>query len=118
MIKFQSQLADKIVLFLEFKHSMGIIYKTGEVTLYDFDRYNLEHGDYDYLEKETVEGWIHHKKEHSKSQYMGYMSYIRELGKYMNSQDNISYECFILGKHTARNGVAGISPPRREFQKC
>ena len=28
------------------------------------------------------------------------------------------YECFILGKHTARNGVAGISPPRREFQKC
>lgn len=30
----------------------------------------------------------------------------------------IGYECFILGKHTARNGVAGISPPRREFQKC
>ena len=30
----------------------------------------------------------------------------------------ISYECFILGKHTVRNGVAGISPPRREFQKC
>ena len=30
----------------------------------------------------------------------------------------IPYECFILGKHTARNGVAGISPPRREFQKC
>ena len=29
-----------------------------------------------------------------------------------------AYECFILGKHTARNGVAGISPPRREFQKC
>ena len=27
------------------------------------------------------------------------------------------YECFILGKHTARNDVAGISPPRREFQK-
>lgn len=29
-----------------------------------------------------------------------------------------AYECFILGKHTARNGVAGISPLRREFQKC
>ena len=29
-----------------------------------------------------------------------------------------AYECFILGKHTARNDVAGISPPRREFQKC
>ena len=32
--------------------------------------------------------------------------------------DAITYECSILGKHTARNGVAGISPPRREFQKC
>lgn len=29
-----------------------------------------------------------------------------------------SYECFILGKHTARKDVASISPPRREFQKC
>lgn len=35
-----------------------------------------------------------------------------------NTQSHYSYECFILGKHTARNGVAGISPPRREFQKC
>lgn len=35
-----------------------------------------------------------------------------------NCVDQFKYECFILGKHTARNGVAGISPPRREFQKC
>ena len=56
MTKFQSRLAEKIILFLEFKHSIGIIYKTGEWTLCDFDRYNLEHGNYDYLEKETVEG--------------------------------------------------------------
>ena len=48
------------------------------------------------------------------------------LINYLNySEDNLNpqkvrqlYECFILGKHTARNGVAGISPPRREFQKC
>ena len=65
MTKFQSRLADKIILFLEFKHSIGIIYKTGEWTLCDFDRYNLKHGNYGYLEKETVEGWIHHKKERS-----------------------------------------------------
>ena len=91
MTKFQSQLANKIILFFEFKHSIGIMYKTGEAILCDFDRYNLKHGNYAYLEKETVEGWIHHKKERSKSQYMSYMSYIRELGKYMNSQDNISY---------------------------
>ena len=65
MTKFQSRLADKIILFLEFKHSIGIIYKTGEWTLCDFDRYNLKHGNYGYLEKESVEGWIHHKKERS-----------------------------------------------------
>ena len=34
------------------------------------------------------------------------------------SADYHTYECFILGKHTARNDVAGISPLRREFQKC
>lgn len=37
---------------------------------------------------------------------------------YFSTVGYITYECFILGKHTARNGVAGISPPRREFQKC
>ena len=37
---------------------------------------------------------------------------------YERKEEYFSYECFILGKHTARNGVAGISPPRREFQKC
>lgn len=36
----------------------------------------------------------------------------------VNFIEKQNYECFILGKHTARNGVAGISPPRREFQKC
>ena len=42
------------------------------------------------------------------------------LVKYVDSYNEaqLLYECFILGKHTARNGVAGISPPRREFQKC
>lgn len=41
-----------------------------------------------------------------------------EGGKKQKWETYHSYECFILGKHTARNDVAGISPPRREFQKC
>lgn len=40
------------------------------------------------------------------------------LYSYLQNVVRPPYECFILGKHTARNGVAGISPPRREFQKC
>lgn len=49
----------------------------------------------------------------TKNPYMGFA-----LKNILKKSDYISYECFILGKHTARNGVAGISPPRREFQKC
>ena len=44
--------------------------------------------------------------------------YGKAVSQYETITVPIYYECFILGKHTARNGVAGISPPRREFQKC
>ena len=43
---------------------------------------------------------------------------IKDIRFILITGDLHQYECFILGKHTARNGVAGISPPRREFQKC
>lgn len=45
---------NKIILFLEFKHSICAVYKTSEAILHDFDKYNLAHGNYDYLKK-TVE---------------------------------------------------------------
>ncbi len=38
-----------------------------------------------------MENWVHQLKEHTHSQYMGYMSYIREFGRYLNSIDNKSY---------------------------
>lgn len=48
-----------------------------------------------------------------------YWYYLDSNGEMLTDQwVDDTYECFILGKHTARNGVAGISPPRREFQKC
>ena len=42
---------NKIILFLEFKHSICAVYKTSEAILHDFDKYNLAHGNYDYLKK-------------------------------------------------------------------
>lgn len=46
---------NKIILFLEFKHSICAVYKTSEAILHDFDKYNLAHGNYDYLKKQLKE---------------------------------------------------------------
>ena len=91
MTKFQSQLADKIILFLEFKHSIGIIYKTGEWTLCDFDRYNLEHGNYGYWKKKQLKDGSITKKNAANLNIWVICHILEKLGKYMNSQDNISY---------------------------
>ena len=91
MNKFESNLARYIELFLSFKHSIGFAYHTGEYYLQDFDKYNLINGNYDYLNQKLVESWVQQKKEHTHSQYIGFLSYIREFGRYLNSIDNKSY---------------------------
>lgn len=91
MNEFKSRLGKSIESFLMFKHSVGLLYQTGEYYLHNFDKYNSVNGNYDYLDKKTVENWVHQLKEHTHSQYMGYMSYIREFGRYLNSIDNKSY---------------------------
>lgn len=91
MNKFKSQLGTNIESFVMFKHSIGISYQTGEYYLHNFDKYNLINGNYDYLDKKVVEKWVQQLKERTHSQYMGYMSYIREFGRYLNSIDNKSY---------------------------
>ena len=51
-------------------------------------------------------------------EYEAFKEFIEDKQSERVNKNESKYECFILGKHTARNGVAGISPPRREFQKC
>lgn len=91
MYKPQSNLKEAISDFISFKQSLGKIYKTGRIYLFNFDKYNYQNGNYDYLNQTLVEQWIKKKKERSNSQDMGYMSYIREFGRYLNSIDHKSY---------------------------
>ena len=68
-------------------------------------------------------GQIKHVEKMDKEYYEIYTKLQSDIKEAVKKMDTIystlyAYECFILGKHTARNGVAGISPPRREFQKC
>ena len=91
MKKFMSNLKHHLIGFLELKHSLNIEYVTGEYYLKNYDKFNYSHKNLDYLDKETAELWIKNKKEASKASYCGYMSFIREFGKYLNSIDNKSY---------------------------
>ena len=52
---FISKLAPKIESFLNFKHSLGITYNSAKSRLLNFDLYNFNNGNYDYLKKEIVE---------------------------------------------------------------
>lgn len=91
MYKPQSNLKEAILNFISFKHSLGVIYETARIYLFNFDKYNYQNGNYDYLNQALVEQWISIQKEKTKSQYMGYMSHIREFGRYLNIIDHKSY---------------------------
>ena len=80
---FVSKLAPKIESFLDFKHSMGILYESARKYLLNFDLYNFYNGNYDYLKKEIVENWITECDKRSLSQDRSYIPYIRELGRYL-----------------------------------
>lgn len=62
MYKPQSNLKEAISDFISFKQSLGKIYKTGRIYLFNFDKYNYQNGNYDYLNQTLVEQWIKKKK--------------------------------------------------------
>ena len=80
---FISRLAPKIESFLEFKHSLGIEYKSSRSHLLNFDLYNLSNCNYDYLKKEIVENWLTECDKRSLSQDRSWLPPIRELGRYL-----------------------------------
>ena len=57
MNQFVSNLGPAMLKFLEFKHALGIKYKSGEVYLHELDRYNLIHGNHVNLIKSVADGW-------------------------------------------------------------
>ena len=88
MSKFVSNLTPSLLDFISFKNALGIEYKTGQFYLRQLDSFNYEHGNYNSLTKEIVEGWINQKTNKSTSQGRSWISTIREYGRFLRSLGN------------------------------
>ena len=119
---FLSNLAPKIESFLDFKHSMGILYKTSRIHLLNFDLYNFNNGNYDYLKKEIVENWIAECDKRSLSQDRSYIPPIRELGRYLvRMGDKESYildERFKMSRYHADVYLMSEAEINAFFREC
>ena len=103
---YTSPFADAIESFLEFKASVGIMSRTRDWTLYDFDRWCVRVGAEDF-DKETVEGWVKQRKEHCSSVHLSWMSHIRELGRYMQAN---GYENAYVLSHDFKSKMTRVIP--------
>lgn len=81
---YKSVFADDIRAFLAFKADMGIAAKSRDWHLYDFDRWCVANGAADF-DRETVEGWVMWRREKTSPEHLTWMSYIRELGRWMRA---------------------------------
>jgi integrase/recombinase XerD len=82
---FVSELGPNIVKFLEFKHALGIQYKSATCYLRSLDRYNYSHGNSSELTKEITEGWAIAQSGKSITSDRSWVSPIREFGRYLRS---------------------------------
>ena len=85
MRRFVSKLAYKLNDFIAYKNALGIKYDTSRVYLLELDQYNLEHGNYALLTKESAEGWALWHTGKSESQDRSWIPPIREFGRYLRS---------------------------------
>ena len=106
MNKYKSNLADKIDSFINFKRSLGYKYKNIDYYLSFIDKTNLELGNYDYLTKEVMEEAFNKSMFRCNSQYRGFISYFREISKYLNNLDKRSY--ILPNSFIARNYHAQV----------
>lgn len=91
MTKYESNLADGINGFVNFKRSLGYKYVNQDYYLSFIDKANLELGNYDYLTKEVLEKAIYSINSNCVYLNRSYISILRELGKYLNNIDHKSY---------------------------
>lgn len=106
MTKYVSNLANRINDFINFKRSLGYKYTNKDYYLSFIDKANLELGNYDYLTKEVMEEAFNKSMSKCNSQYRGFISYYREISKYLNTLDNCSY--ILPDSYIARNYHAQI----------
>ena len=122
MSDFASKLAPKINDFIEFKNSLGIQYKTSSYYLQQMDKYNLEHGNYEFLRKDIAEGWAKLHSSRTISRDRSWISPIREFGRYLQSlgyQDNyILDERFSIQRYSAEVYLMSDNEIQAFFKEC
>jgi len=80
--EYTSAFAREIELFLAYKESLGFYGRSRRWYLLDFDRHCAANGLADF-DRETVEGWVIGMDARNPGGYRSWMSYIRDLGRYM-----------------------------------
>lgn len=85
--QYTSKFAADMDAFIDFKASVGIASNSRNWTLYDFDRYCVEHG-LTQFNRQTVEGWVINRKAMTSPNHLTWVSHIRELGRFMNASGN------------------------------
>ena len=122
MKEFVSNLGPAITSSLEFKHALGMKYKSPECYLHELDRYNLNHGNFDNLTKEITEGWAfeHAAKTHSEDR--SWVPPIREFGCFLiNSGKPDAYVLdrkFIVRQYHAEVYLMTEEEIRLFFEEC
>jgi len=122
MNNFISKLAPKISDFIKFKNSLGIQYTSSKYYLHQLDKYNLDHGNYDVLRKDIVEGWAKLHSSKTISRDRSWISPIRELGRYLHSigcQDNyILDDRFTIQRYHAEVYLMSDNEIQAFFREC
>ena len=81
---YESAFAADIEGFVAFKADMGIASASRDWHLRDFDRWCAERGAAAF-DRDTVEGWVRHRKERTSPDHQSWMSHVRELGRWMRA---------------------------------
>ena len=122
MNQFISNLGPAMEKFLDFKHALGIKYRSGEVYLRELDRYNLNHGNYTTLIKTVTEGWALEHAAKSTTEDRSWVSPIREFGRYLiNTSDSNAYildEKFVVKHYHAAVYLLTEKEIQRFFEEC
>lgn len=122
MSSYISKFAPFIIDFIEFKHALGIEYKTSEYYLRQLDIYNYEHKNHSTFDRETAEGWAITHAEKSVTGDRSWISPIREFGRYLHS---IGYkdayvldDRFSIQRYHAEVYLMTESEIQRFFKEC
>ena len=90
---YRSAFADDIRNFIAFKADVGIASDSRNWHLRDFDRWCVRNGA-ERFDQGTVEGWVLARKRATSADHLSWMSYVRELGRYLRA--NGHPEAYVL----------------------